>query len=408
MSPTRPPSLMPPAPNSVAARAKVAADAVETLAEAGSQQANPSPRHSPKPPRTQETTADANARKAAAKAADIESAKEIVWSVLSLKMCDPTESWFENVDEDGDGTIDRMEFRNEIDSYRMGVPTSIINAIFDDLDTDGSGAIDYEEYMRFVLKETLQRKARITMCMLWKMDEDRSGTIDRMEFRKAVAAVGPRGASTELIDELFDQVDLDGNGHLTIEEINHFLNHGCKAPDKGVHLGLNQALRTSLLNEAGPRRLRSMSTPMRRSTRAVSPVTNYSQWAPTQTPTPPSTGGSPRPPTEPKPPPSGPGLWSETPSSKPVRPPRPASAKRGGFVKFDTRAGGAVDVSDGAADGPLVSPRSHGAAVSLPMLRPPAQQKSKPMPESHASNGFIPRMPRDSTLHPHYNVYAVR
>ena len=88
MSPTRPPSLMPPAPNSVAARAKVAADAVETLAEAGSQQANPSPRHSPKPPRTQETTADANARKAAAKAADIESAKEIVWSVLSLKMCD--------------------------------------------------------------------------------------------------------------------------------------------------------------------------------------------------------------------------------------------------------------------------------------------------------------------------------
>ena len=104
-----------------------------------------------------------NTRIASEEEGDVEAAKQIVWSVLSLKMSDPTDGgWFERVDEDGDGTSDlprdielcaasalytsrapssllpprtvsRNEFRNEICSYRMGVPPSIVELIFDEV-----------------------------------------------------------------------------------------------------------------------------------------------------------------------------------------------------------------------------------------------------------------------------------
>ena len=48
-----------------------------------------------------------NTRIASEEEGDVEAAKQIVWSVLSLKMSDPTDGgWFERVDEDGDGTSD--------------------------------------------------------------------------------------------------------------------------------------------------------------------------------------------------------------------------------------------------------------------------------------------------------------
>ena len=102
--------------------------------------------------------------------------------------------------------------------------------------------------MRFVVRDTLQARAGVTMLALWSCDDDRSGTFSRLEFRKAVMSMGrPFEAAFEryhhLCDELFESIDQDGSGEISLEEIDQFLHVGCRA--RLNRLGASSLLRTA-------------------------------------------------------------------------------------------------------------------------------------------------------------------
>ena len=141
-----------------------------------------------------------------------------------------------------------------------------------------------------------------------------------------------------------------GNGHLTIEEVNHFLCHGCKArPTGSTALGPDQALRLELLNEAGPRRGRSVSMPMRRPRVVGAPATSVTGYTWAITPSTPGVApGTPRPMHSPRQPHKT-GAGSNLTPAPPSAPISPHNFRRAGFGKLDKRLG-SVDISDEARD----------------------------------------------------------
>lgn len=60
-----------------------------------------------------------------------------------------------------------------------------------------------------------------------QFDRDGSGTIDREEFRSGLRLLDARmmrSKSDEEIDEMFDKLDIDGDGELELHEFEHFVN----------------------------------------------------------------------------------------------------------------------------------------------------------------------------------------
>ena len=52
---------------------------------------------------------------------------------------------FRDMDLDGDGLIDRKEFRRGMTALGLDVPRAMVDALFDSWDPDGSGSIDQRE-----------------------------------------------------------------------------------------------------------------------------------------------------------------------------------------------------------------------------------------------------------------------
>ena len=64
---------------------------------------------------------------------------------------------FREMDIDGDGLIDRKEFRRGMTALGLDVPRAMVDALFDSWDPDGSGSIDQRE-----LNKMLRRGREIT------------------------------------------------------------------------------------------------------------------------------------------------------------------------------------------------------------------------------------------------------
>ena len=65
---------------------------------------------------------------------------------------------FRDMDLDGDGLIDRKEFRRGMTALGLDVPRAMVDALFDSWDPDGSGSIDQRE-----LNKMLRRGREITL-----------------------------------------------------------------------------------------------------------------------------------------------------------------------------------------------------------------------------------------------------
>ena len=77
---------------------------------------------------------------------------------------------FKTWDTDGNGTIDKFEFRRVV--AELGLPNSdaASDRLFDEYDKDGSGEIQYVEYVRQSLRESLASSASRVTDLLRRWD----------------------------------------------------------------------------------------------------------------------------------------------------------------------------------------------------------------------------------------------
>jgi len=144
---------------------------------------------------------------------------------------------FQDTDDDGSGTLDMREFRRAITSphykqelSRLGIMVTDINIIFKTADSDGSGTVTLPELIDcFVRLKTatkgLERAISYIRKAFLEADVDASGTLDMEEFHalfeqpNVVKKLASLGVSSDDVSELFDLIDKEGTGDITIEQV---------------------------------------------------------------------------------------------------------------------------------------------------------------------------------------------
>ena len=178
----------------------------------------------------------------------------------SVKLIDLFRDW----DDDGNGAVDKKEFRKAIAALGYDAPKKEVDAVFNELDDDGAGAIEYAEFKRSLnrlllkaksgktvgvpaavpvpppqmqqtaeaafavleLLEALVRSSERIGDLFRAWDDDKSGTVDKKEWVRAIKALGFDDSQAERV---FDQLDDDRSGYLKYEELNEELRRGVKA-----------------------------------------------------------------------------------------------------------------------------------------------------------------------------------
>jgi Ca2+-binding EF-hand superfamily protein len=128
-------------------------------------------------------------------------------------------------DTDGDGRLSPTEYRAFVTSQRAVLEKELL-AAHPQLDTDGDGALSPEE-MRAgssVVEEFAMAKV---LASNPQADTDGDGKLSREEFRafQSRRMGGPPqspAASLDWILENFERIDADGNGQLTVAELQQF------------------------------------------------------------------------------------------------------------------------------------------------------------------------------------------
>lgn len=145
-------------------------------------------------------------------------------------------SMFELMDTNGNGSISRDEFHAAMTTLagdRM-FPSALYDELFSEFDVDDSGEISYKEYFQYVLRDSIRRKATLFRDFFMKADTSGDCLIDRNEFRRAVALLHGNSKGHEMdilahsneIDEIFDDMDRDKSGTLTLQELHKHLRCG--------------------------------------------------------------------------------------------------------------------------------------------------------------------------------------
>ena len=89
---------------------------------------------------------------------------------------------------------------------------------FQEIDVDGNGEIDFDEFCMVMKRMTDKKESDediIRECFA-VFDQDKNGIISETEFKRILKELG--GLTEDVMDTLFREVDVAGNGHIDYDE----------------------------------------------------------------------------------------------------------------------------------------------------------------------------------------------
>ena len=138
-----------------------------------------------------------------------------------LHSLDELRDIFNKLDHSGDGLLQLEEITTGLKKVYGIVKGNmkIFEEIMISLDRNCNGVIDYTEFLTAASnKDNLLTE--INLQFAFKMfDKDNSGTISREELRALFETTEKK--DDELWNEIFNEVDLNGDGQITYEEFSH-------------------------------------------------------------------------------------------------------------------------------------------------------------------------------------------
>ena len=103
---------------------------------------------------------------------------------------------FEELDKDGNGSLDASELLDFVRGKDMDPPFEVVRAILEDMDVDGNGLIDFDEFVRRCHVEAepaqdLRRAGNVDAEMAaletyWRLDTDGDGSLSAEEIRSGI------------------------------------------------------------------------------------------------------------------------------------------------------------------------------------------------------------------------------
>ena len=126
-------------------------------------------------------------------------------------------------DKDKNGLIDSNELGLALRSLGFHIEEKDLKGIIEEFDKNKNGKIEFDEFANLVgvrMKTPLTEEELKEAFALF--DKDNNGKISSSELKKALTQFGEMLTDQEA-DEFLEDIDTNGNGELTIEELSRFL-----------------------------------------------------------------------------------------------------------------------------------------------------------------------------------------
>ncbi|KAG7037928.1 Calcium-dependent protein kinase 29, partial [Cucurbita argyrosperma subsp. argyrosperma] len=135
---------------------------------------------------------------------------------------------FKNIDTDRSGTITLEELKTGLSRLGSRLSEHEIKQLMDAADVDRSGMIDYGEFITATMhRHRLEKEENIYKTFQF-FDIDKSGFITRDEVKQAM--IQYKMGDEDTIDEILDDIDIDGDGKINFDEFINMMTKGTMEP----------------------------------------------------------------------------------------------------------------------------------------------------------------------------------
>ncbi|XP_060602173.1 neo-calmodulin-like [Ruditapes philippinarum] len=125
---------------------------------------------------------------------------------------------FRIFDKDDDGTISTQELGTVLRSLGQNPTEHDLEQIIKEVDVDGNGLIEFEEFVTLMSKKFTEEATENDIREAFKVfDPDNLGYILSSDLRHIMTTKGDKMSDDE-VDEMIEDADLDGDGHIEYEE----------------------------------------------------------------------------------------------------------------------------------------------------------------------------------------------
>jgi len=136
---------------------------------------------------------------------------------IVAKIAGDADHVFKQIDENGDGEIDKKELKKLFEALECPVNDHDLDQVFDSLDVEKTGTISEQEFHRWYTSSAELVKSQVRH-VFDSLDVDNSGTIDKMELMALLIQLDPQ-VTNEDVDAAIEEMYQHGSREeITFEE----------------------------------------------------------------------------------------------------------------------------------------------------------------------------------------------
>jgi len=125
---------------------------------------------------------------------------------------------FSLFDRNGDGSVTTKELGTVMRSLGQNPTEAEIFSMVQEVDADGNGTIDFPEFLALMARKTKDVDDEEELREAFRVfDKDGNGFISATELRHVMTNLGEK-LTDEEVDEMIKEADLDGDGQINYEE----------------------------------------------------------------------------------------------------------------------------------------------------------------------------------------------